>query len=113
MYKESMSDKKEVTSPIIPLADRVVVRQLTDDESGTASPSGIIIPDTAKKDKPEQGVVIAVGEGKMSESGDKRMPMTVKVGDRVVFSKFGYDEVKVDDKEYFIVGEGSILGIIT
>ena len=108
-----MSEKKEIKSPITPLADRVVVRPLNEEETGTSSPSGIIIPETAKKDKPEQGVVIAVGAGKISESGENRLPMTVKVGDRVVFSKFGYDEVKIDDKEYFIVGEGSVLGIIT
>ncbi len=108
-----MSEKKETKAPITPLADRVVVRPLTEEETGTASPSGIIIPETAKKDKPEQGVVIAVGDGKLSDSGEARLPMSVKVGDRVVFSKFGYDEVKIDDKEYFIVGEGSILGIIT
>lgn len=103
---------KKSDSPIIPLGDRVVVRPLTEEEMGTASPSGIIIPDTAKKEKPEQGVVIAVGTGKYVDNGEKRLPMDVTVGDRVVFSKFGFDEVKVDDSEYFIVSEASILGII-
>ena len=108
-----MTDKaKKSESPIAPLSDRVVVRPLTDDEMGSTSPSGIIIPDTAKKEKPEQGVVIAVGPGKLAEDGKTRMPMGVKEGDRVVFAKFGYDEVKVDDSEYYIVSEGSILGII-
>jgi chaperonin GroES len=107
----SDSTKKEV-SPIKPLGDRVIVRPLTDDESGTTSPSGIIIPDTAKKEKPEQGVVIAVGLGKWDEDGEKRIPMEVKVSDRVIFSKYGYDEIKIDNKEYFIVSENSILGII-
>jgi chaperonin GroES len=102
-----MSEK----SPIRPLADRVVVRPLTDAEAGTVSSSGIIIPDSAKKEKPEQGIVIAVGEGKWNEDGDKRLPLEVKVGDRVVFSKYGFDEVKVNDKDYFLVAESSILGV--
>jgi chaperonin GroES len=102
-----MSDK----SPITPLGDRVIVRPLTEEELGTVSKSGIIIPETAKKEKPEQGVVIAVGAGKWNEDADKRVAMDVKEGDRVVFSKYGYDEVKVEDHEYFIVSESSILGI--
>lgn len=104
--------QKKAESPITPLGDRVVVRPLTDEEMGTTSPSGIIIPDSAKKEKPEQGVVVAVGAGKYLAESDKRVPMDVKEGDRVVFSKFGYDEVKVDDSEYYIVSESSILGVI-
>jgi chaperonin GroES len=100
-------------SPIKPLGDRVIVRPLTDVEAGTTSPSGIIIPDSAKKEKPEQGIVIAVGPGKWDEDGEKRLALDVKVGDRVIFSKYGYDEVKIDGKDYFIVGESSILGIFT
>lgn len=103
----------EQNSPIRPLNDKVIVRPLTDEESGTASASGIIIPDSAKKEKPEQGIVIAVGAGKWDEDGEKRIPLDVKVGDRVVFSKYGYDEVKVEGKEYFIVAEGSVLGVFT
>jgi chaperonin GroES len=106
-----MSEHKTSESPITPLGDRVIVRPLAQDEFGAVSPSGIIIPDTAKKEKPEQGVVIAVGSGKWNEDGDKRLSLEVKVGDRIIFSKYGYDEVKIDDKEYFIVGENSILGI--
>ncbi len=108
-----MTDVNTSGSPIRPLGDRVVVRPLTEAEAGTVSASGIIIPDTAKKEKPEQGVVVAVGTGKWNDDGDKRMAMDVKVGDKVVFSKYGYDEVKVDGKEYFIVSESSILGIFT
>lgn len=100
-------------SPIRPLADRVVVRPLTEEELGTVSASGIIIPETAKKEKPEQGVVVAVGAGKWNEDGDARLVMDVKEGDKVVFSKYGYDEVKVEDKEFFIVSESSILGVFT
>ncbi len=101
----------DVKSPITPLADRVVVRPLTEEELGTVSASGIIIPDSAKKEKPEQGIVIAAGPGKWDEDGEKRIPLEVKVGDRVVFSKYAHDEVKIEDKDYFIVGEGSVLGI--
>lgn len=109
-----MSEKiNELKSPIKPLHDRVIVRPLTEAESGNVSPSGIIIPDTAKKEKPEQGIVIAVGAGKWNEDGDKRLALEVKVGDKVIFSKYGYDELKIDNKEYFIVAESSILGIFT
>ena len=98
---------------IKPLADRVVVRPLTDEEVGNVSKSGIIIPDTAKKDKPEQGIVVAVGEGKWDEDGEKRIPMEVKVGDKVLFSKYGYDEVKMEDKDYYVLGESSVLAVIS
>ncbi len=97
---------------IKPLGDRVVVRPLTDEEAGIVSASGIIIPDSAKKEKPEQGVVVAAGPGKWNEDGDKRIAMDVKVGERIVFSKYGYDEVKMGDKEYFIVSESNILAIL-
>lgn len=103
-----MSDKH-----IKPLGDRCVVRPLTDEEAGTVSASGIIIPDTVNKEKPAQGIVVAVGAGRFDQDGIKRIPMEVKEGDRVVFSKYGYDEVKVDDAEYYIVGESSILAILS
>ncbi len=108
-----MAETNTSGSPIRPLGDRVVVRPLTEVEAGAVSASGIIIPETAKKEKPEQGVVVAVGAGKWNEDGDARLAMDVAVGDRVVFSKYGFDEVKVDGKEYFIVSESSILGIFT
>ena len=103
----------EQTSPIRPLNDKVIVRPLTDEEQGTASPSGIIIPDSAKKEIPEQGIVIAVGPGKFDEDGEKRVPLDVKMGDRVVFSKYGFDTVKYQGNEFYIVAEGSILGVFT
>jgi chaperonin GroES len=105
------ADSKKSESPIRPLGDRVIVRPLTEEELGTVSASGIIIPDTAKKEKPEQGIIIAAGPGKWDEDGEKRIPLEVKEGDRVVFSKYGYDEVKFENIEYFIVSESSILGI--
>lgn len=97
---------------IKPLGERVIVRPLTDEELGTTSASGIIIPDTVSKEKPEQGVVVAVGVGKWNEDGDARIPMEVKEGDRIVFSKYGYDEVKVGGKDYYIVAESSILAVL-
>lgn len=102
---------KKTDSPLRPLGDRVIVRPLTEEELGTVSASGIIIPDSAKKEKPEQGIVIATGPGKWDEDGEKRIPMEVKEGDRVVFSKYGFDELKFENKEYFIVSESSILGV--
>jgi chaperonin GroES len=98
---------------IKPIGDRVVVRRLKDEEAGTVSASGIIIPDTVTKEKPEQGIVIAVGLGRWDEDGEKRIPMDVKVGDRIVFSKYGFDEVKVGSEEYFIVPQGSILAVLS
>ena len=106
-----MSDNKENIG-IKPLADRVVVRSLTEEELGTKSAAGIILPDTVSKEKPEQGIVMAVGDGKWDEDGENRIPVEVKVGDRIVFSKYGFDDVKVGDKEYIIVGEASILAVI-
>ena len=79
----------ENTSPIRPLGDRVVVRPLTEEELGNVSASGIIIPDTAKKEKPEQGIVLAVGPGKWDEDGEKRIAMGVKEGDRVISQNMG------------------------
>ena len=81
-----MSSNNEGGTSIRPLLDRVVVRRLTDEEAGTKSASGIIVPDTVNKEKPEQGIIIAVGDGKWDEDGEKRIPMDVKVGDRVIFS---------------------------
>ena len=95
---------------IRPLSDRVVMRLLTEDELGTKSPSGIIIPDTVKGEKPAQGIVVAVGAGKYEDGS--RIPLQVAVGDRVVFSKYGYDEVKVGGIEYYVVSESGLLAVI-
>jgi chaperonin GroES len=100
------------SNTIKPLQDRVVVRRLSDEEAGTKSASGIIVPDTVSKEKPEQGIVVAVGEGKWDEDGEKRIPMDVKVGDRIIFSKYGFDEVKIAGEELYIVSASSVLGII-
>ena len=92
---------------IQPLGDRVLVEPLKDEEQ---KKGGIIIPDTAKE-KPQQGKVIAVGPGKTDDSG-KAIPMSVKKGDKVLLPKYGGTEVKMDDKEYQLVREDDILGII-
>ena len=101
------------SNTIKPLQDRVVVRRLTDEEAGTKSASGIILPDSVSKEKPEQGIVTAVGEGKWDEDGEKRIPMDVKVGDRIIFSKYGFDEIKIAGEELYIVSASNILGIIS
>lgn len=91
-----------------PLSDRVVVEPISEEEK---TKSGIVLPETIDKEKPEQGKVIATGPGRILADG-KRAPMTVKVGDKVVFKKYGPDEVKVGDKKYLIVSEEDILAII-
>lgn len=104
-----MAKKNSKKVSITPLGDRVLVKpDIPGDET---SPSGIIIPDTAQKEKPEQGKVIAVGEGKRNEKGDV-LPMRIKEGDTVMFSKYGFDEINIDDEEYYIVSESNILAVI-
>lgn len=73
--------------------------------------SGILLPETAEKERPEQGRIVAVGPGKKTDEG-KVIPLDVKVGDVVLFTKYGPNEVKVDDKEYLIAKEDDILGIL-
>jgi chaperonin GroES len=92
---------------IKPLADRVIVQPI---EAEEVKKGGIIIPDTAKE-KPQEGKVIAVGAGKRDESG-KLIPMDVKKGDRVLYGKYSGTEIKVEGKEYMIMREDDILGII-
>ena len=91
-----------------PLADRVVVK-LVDREETTAS--GIVLPDTIKE-KPQEGVVEAVGNGKYNDSTGNRVEMDVKVGDRVMFAKYAGSEVKVNDTEYLILAEKDILAVV-
>lgn len=91
----------------------MVIRPLTEEESGTTSPSGIIVPDSVSKDeKNEQGIVVAVGAGRWDEDGEKRIPMEVQVGDRVVFSSWR-DKVKIGKEEFSVISEADILGIIS
>ena len=92
-----------------PLGDKIVVKP-AEKEGEKKLASGIIIPDTANKERPARGKVVAVGEGKMEDGA--RVPLAVAVGDEVLFSKYGYDEIKLDGEEYFILSESSVLGII-
>ncbi|MBI4118238.1 MAG: co-chaperone GroES [Parcubacteria group bacterium] len=101
-----MSTKKP--KEIIPLGDRVLIEPLEDEKR---TDSGIIIPDTAKGERPQMGKVVAVGEGKRNDNGDL-VPMTVKKGNVVLFSKYGPDEIKVEGEEFLITSESNILAII-
>lgn len=91
-----------------PLGDRIVVKVL---ESEERTKSGIVIPDTAKE-KPQKADVLAVGTGKFSEQTGQRIPMDVKVGDTVVFAKYGGTEIKLDGDEYLILSERDVLAIL-
>jgi len=90
-----------------PLSDRILIERVEEDEK---TKGGIIIPDTAKE-KPAEGKIVATGNGRMGEDG-KLLPMDVKVGDRVLFSKYGGTDVKIDGADYLILRQDDILGII-
>ncbi len=95
---------------IKPLGDRVLVEPIDPNETKKTA-SGILIPDTVSKERSERGRVVAVGAGKRGEDG-KVVPVAVKKGDEILFSKYGPDEIKVDGKEYFIISESNILAVI-
>ena len=90
-----------------PLQDRILVRRV---EEAQKTKGGIIIPDSAKE-KPAEREVIAVGAGKLSDDG-KRVPLELKKGDRILFSKYGGTEVNIDDEEYLIMREDDVLGVV-
>lgn len=92
---------------IRPLNDRILVKRLEEEEK---TKGGIIIPDSAKE-KPAEGTVEAVGNGRHNDKGE-RMPVELKVGDRVLFSKYGGTEVKIDGEEYLIMREDDVLGVV-
>lgn len=92
---------------IRPLHDRILVKRMEEQE---VRKGGIIIPDTAKE-KPQEGKVIAVGNGKVSEDG-KRIPLDVKSGDKILFGKYSGNEVKIEDEEYVILREEDVLAIL-
>jgi len=91
-----------------PLADRVVVKPVERDEM---TKSGILLPDTAKE-KPQEGIIEAVGNGRYNEQSGVRVALDVKVGDRVMYAKYAGSEVKIDDVEYMILGEKDILAVV-
>ncbi|HEX9664581.1 MAG TPA: co-chaperone GroES [Patescibacteria group bacterium] len=90
-----------------PLSDHVIVKPLEEEKTK----SGIILPDTVDKERPEKGEVVAVGPGKILENGS-RAPMSVQVGQKVVFKKYSPDEVKVDDQELLVISESDIIAVI-
>jgi len=98
-----MSDKIKLQ----PLGDRVLVKPVEKEE---VRKGGIIIPDTAKE-KPQEGEIIAAGPGKVGEDG-KRMTMDVKAGDRILYGKYSGTEIKIEDKEYLIMHQDDILGVL-
>jgi len=107
-----MKKNIKTKAQIKPFGDRVLVRPFTEDElkGGQKNHYGIIIPDTVSKEKSAQGKVLAVGEGKWVEG--KLVPVRLKVGDVVVFSKYGYDEVQQDGEELYLLKEDNILAVI-
>ena len=88
-----------------------MVIEVADKEKGGKTKTGIYLPDTVDKERPEQGKIVAVGPGKLSDEG-KRLPMNVKKGDMVLFTKYGPNEIKVDGKEYLIAREEDILAVL-
>ena len=98
---------KTMSMNLRPLHDRIVVKRL---EEAEVTRGRIIIPDTAKE-KPQQGQVVAVGMGRMTDEG-KSTPLAVKAGDRVLFGKYSGSEVRIDDEDYLILREEDILGVL-
>ena len=103
-----MANIPQLAVSIEPLGDRVVVVPM---EKEQITASGIVIPDTAEKERPEQGRVLEVGEGRRTDEG-KLVPLAVQKGQKVLFSKYGPTEIKIDEKEYLIAKEEDILAII-
>jgi chaperonin GroES len=101
---ENQERRQSMAAKLQPLADRVLVKPTEKEEK---TKSGIYLPDTAKE-KPQEGEVMAIGPGKMTEDG-KRIPMDLKVGDRVIYAKYGGTEIKLDDEELMILRESDIL----
>ena len=93
---------------IKPLEDRIVIKQV---EAEQTTASGLVIPDTAKE-KPQEGTVVAAGPGRWNEDGDGRVALDVKVGDVVIYSKYGGTEVKVDGEEYLILSARDVLATL-
>ena len=99
-----MADKLKLR----PLADRVIVEPLDKEE---VSAGGILLPETAKE-KPQEGLVVAVGPGRWDEDGKKRVEMEIALNDKVIFAKYSGTEIKLNDKKYLILGEKDILAVL-
>lgn len=96
---------------IKPLADRVLIEPVSSEEVKKFGKVSIVMPQTADKERPEQGRVVAVGPGRVDKNG-KKIPMSVKKGDTVLFTKYGPNEIKIDGKEYLVAEEKDILAIL-
>lgn len=103
-----MSSSFSMAVTLKPLADRVIVKPESQEE---VTKSGIVLPDTARGERPEKGEVIATGPGKILENGE-RQSMSVKVGDTIVFTKYAPNEVKIDDQELLIIREDDIMAVV-
>jgi chaperonin GroES len=91
-----------------PLGDRLIVRAIEEEET---TASGLVLPDTAKE-KPQKGKVIAVGDGKRDEDGEKRIPLDVSEGDEVLYSRYGGTEIKVDGEDLLVLRESDVLALV-
>lgn len=115
MQKKNVAKKvqKSRASSIVPLGDRVLVKPFTADEAkgDNGKHYGIILPESVANEKSAQGRVLAVGNGRFIDG--KRLPVQVKVGDKVIFSKYSYDEVELDGEELYMLKEDNILAIIS
>jgi len=107
IFLPSLQRRRSISMRIRPLHDRIIVKRTEEEEK---TKGGIIIPDTAKE-KPAEGKVIAVGEGRIKKDGTK-IPLDVKVGDRILFSKYAGTEVKIDGEEHLMMREDDILAVI-
>ncbi len=103
-----MATKSAAGTKIAPLADRVVVKPL---EEGETMRGGLYIPDTAKE-KPQQGEIVAVGPGRVDEKSGNRVPMEVKVGDKVLYAKYAGSEVTIDGETRLILRESDVLAVV-
>ncbi len=93
---------------IKPLADTIFVQEISEEEK---TKSGIVLPDTAEKERPQKGKVVFVGPGRVDENG-KRIPMEIKKGDIVLFKKYAPDEIKVEGKEYLVIKADDVLAVL-
>lgn len=104
-------DKKfeEFMKKLRPMDDRILVEPL---EEETSTSFGLVLPDTASREKPQKGRVVAVGPGKLTDEG-KRVPMSVKAGDTILYTKYGPTEVKIEGKEIFFLQESDVLAVVS
>jgi chaperonin GroES len=104
MAKKGSKDENGLK--LVPLYDRIVLKR---QEAASKTAGGIVLPDTAK-DKPQKGTVISVGDGHVSKDG-KRMPLTLKAGDKVIFSSYAGDEISIGEEEYLLLRESDVLAV--